>query len=243
MEYFDFDSIPIAQLPSVDTNGAEILFVSAEVVQAGVPYPIDYTFTFPDLPLRKPGIVIQTPERNEYLKHATEAQAQQSLVALAKATQDLTAGVFNIHPFYGAIVGTKKTPVAPEFGNGTSDLTSPLSANIILTANGGVFSDTLSEEASTIPLSFELGTRNADRYFAFRTMANTGNPNQSNKDQATSNGLAERWTREFNEFNPVETMTCEPMKMELGSIALLLQLMTDRKIIQADFAALRILVR
>lgn len=123
------------------------------------------------------------------------------LLILRKKVRTRTGGHFEIHPFYGAVYGTKLTTVAPDF---LTDLESPddkLSMIIYLTNNGENFDPRLTREYQRIGTSYRVPSRQNDRHLRYMDAAIGGNPNQENRDQAIANGLQEAWENEFEKFN------------------------------------------
>lgn len=237
MAYKDYEAVPIAELPALE--GYDVWFASIHGEQPDVPYPSEYVHFFPQ-GNHKAHINISTPERGVFLEKSTEEEAEAALVGLVRATHDITAGVIDIHPFYGAVYGTHLDSVAPGFSDGIEGLHENLSTAISLVPNGHIFSDTLSEEAAELPLSFSVPSIEADRFLANLILSKRANPNQSAKDQATGNGLGDRWQAEFDRYNPLDITTREPMTMSLGSIALLMETLNDRGVFDSSVAMVRV---
>ncbi len=242
-EYTDIGPVSLAELADVEVpNGHELVYVETAGHQPSIPYEHGVTH-FPALDEWRPGINITTPKREVFLRHGDEAEAQTALKSLTLAIHSLTGGVVTVHPFYGAIYNDIIDPVSIDWKKKPGDIILDddwLSTRISLVANGGVFSDTISEDAASIALNFSFPSSMADRYIANRIVANRVNPNQSAKDQAASNGLAERWMAEFERYNPSDILEQEPMSVNLGSIALLMNSLSDSGVFTTTTATVRV---
>lgn len=147
-----------------------------------------------------PYIKIDTEQRGSFLQEGTEREAQDALVKFATKIRDLTGGFFDIHPFYGAVYGTRLTPVAPNFMTEIEGLDDRLSMIIYM-------SEEKSFDSRLTKLSREIGTTvvfpssQARMFKKYLEASATANPNQQNRDQAIVNGLKKPWEEQFREFN------------------------------------------
>lgn len=242
-EYSDIGPISIDELADVEIpDDHELVYIDTPGHQPNVPYRYDITH-FPKLDDRHPGIIIHTAIREIYLQHGTEIDAQIALRGLTQAIHQFTGGVVEIHPFYGAIYNNILDPVAEVFRPGPGDIIlgdDRLSTRIAPVPNGGLFSDTLSEHAAGIPLTFVIPSPEADRYLANMKLANQANPNQKSKDQATANDLGNRWQAEFDRYNQADLLNLEPMVVSLGSVSLLMNTLDDSGIFSSPTATVRV---
>ena len=182
------------QLPAEDFRYAE-----AEATSPSTDYDYRYRFSAAK-DKRLPSMGITTEHREEFLKKGTEQDAQDALVTLAHQTRELTGGVFDIHPFYGAVYGTKINPVAPGF---LVDLARPdegLSVGIDLSDEGYAFDEESTREAVSIGTTVVFPSANARRLMDYMDTPKP-NPNQQSRDQAVANKLGDRWDEEFTRFN------------------------------------------
>lgn len=161
-------------------------FVRIEGGSVSTGYVYDFGFTF-DHP-HGPYIKIDTEHRSAYLTRGTEQQAQDALVVLAQQTRRRSGGSFDIHPFYGAVYGTKLTPVSPGFLTDSAGMDQGLSMIIYLTDAGDKFDGRLIRKALAIGTTVTILDPKA-------------NPNQSCRNQAIANGLSARWNDEFRRYN------------------------------------------
>jgi hypothetical protein len=235
--YIDHERIQIEQLPYFE--GQPVIYVEALGTQPRVGYPTEMTFS-PAASIRVNQVSIITPHRRVFLEHGSEKRAQRKLISLTRATHAITAGAVDIHPFHGAVSGTKLTPVSPGFLSNIKGLDDAIGTSISLVPNGGIFSDTLTDEAANIPLSFSTDSEYMLRFAAYSQLARSANPNQRAKDQASSNGLGQRWEDEFNRFNDQAVLARTPMELDMGSIAHILKTLRSRNQFNADTVTVRI---
>jgi len=242
-EYSDIGPVSVTELADVEIPaGHELVFVQVPGQQPEAEYETQLTHS-PGLDKRNPAVSIRTAERSTYLKTATETEAQDALRKLTHAVHELVGGVVDIHPFFGGIYGDILNPVAKSFRRGPGDIIpdwDTLSTRIALVPEGGVFSDTISEDAAEIPLSFTLPSPEADRFMANMLLANHTNPNQRHKDQAAANGLLKPWQAEFDRYNPEELLRREPMVITPGSVSLLMGTLSDRGVFDSEVATVRV---
>lgn len=241
-DYHDIGPMRPDELATITVpQGRELVYIETPGTVPGTPYTFDITH-FPSLDQRHPGICISTEKRQDFLKHGDEAAAQTMLRGLTTAIHTLTGGAIGIHPFYGGIYNDILRPVADVFKRGRGDIIlgdDNLSMRIELVANGGVFSDTISEDAAEIPLTFTTDGPYLQRFIANQTLARRTNPNQPAKDQATNNGLGKKWQAEFNRYNTAEILAREPMQITPGSVALLTSTLQDKGVFTAASATVR----
>lgn len=188
----------LALLELAHTPHADITSVWAEGVSPETGHEYDYVFVF-DHP-KGQYIKIDSEERQEFLKKGTEEEAQVALIGVAHATRRLSGGAFDIHPFYGAVWGTKLETVAPDF---LTDLARPdedLTMFVNLTDAGNKFDDASTREAMAIGTTVACPSAADSRMLRYME-APKANPNQCNRDQAVINNLGDRWDAEFAKFN------------------------------------------
>lgn len=182
------------ELPSED-----FMYAHASATSPSIGY--DYSYRFNAAEESRPARVgINTEERKDFLQKGTEQDAQDALIELAHQTRELTGGVFNIHPFYGAVYGTKIEPVSPDF---LVDLDMPdegLHMGIDLSDQGYDFDDESTRVAVAIGTTVVMPSPKAARLLEYMK-APKANPNQENRDQAVANHLGDRWDAEFERFN------------------------------------------
>lgn len=180
------------------TPHTDIRSVWAEGVSPTTGHEYDYVFVF-EHP-KGHYIKIDSEARQEFLKKGTEEEAQVALIGVAQATRRISGGAFDIHPFYGAVWGTKLETVAPDF---LTDLARPdedLTMIVNLTDAGSKFDDASTREAMAIGTTVVIPSAAGDRMLRYM-QAPKANPNQRNRDQAITNGLGARWDAEFAKFN------------------------------------------
>lgn len=242
-DYIDIGPISIGELAELEIpRHQELVYISTPGNQTATPYNYSVLHS-PGLKPRKPSIAIRSTERGAYLRHGSEADAQTAIRGLTAAFHEMTAGVIDIHPFYGTIYHDILDPVAEDWARDPAEhlpMGDCLSTRIELVAGGEVFSDTLSEDAAEIPLTFAVPSLEADRWLANMILADQVNPNQRNKDQATANGLGRRWQAAFDKHNPADILRREPMSISPGSVALLMEALEDRGIFSSPEATVRV---
>lgn len=143
-----------------------------------------------------PMIKLDTPTRQDFLRRNSEAESQIALERLARETILRTGGFVNIHPFYGAVWGTKLTPVSPGFLTDLPNLDESLSIFIYVNNQAGDFNDELTKAAKVIGNVFVSGTSRAAAHRLYNESA-AQFPNQRHRDQAITNGLGQKWDKEF----------------------------------------------
>lgn len=173
----------------------------------GFNYKFGFIFEHPDGPYIK----IDSEDRRDFLLKGTEREAQDALIELSETMRERTGGYYNIHPFYGAVYGTRLTPVAPGF---MKDLARPdegLGTIIFLNDFGDRFDEGLTKIAIEIGMTVEFPSEKAEK---FREYLRAQNPssNQRSRDKAIVNKLGDRWDTENKAFNGRKT---QPHAMDL----------------------------
>jgi hypothetical protein len=196
----EFTPITIEELAALPAED----FIWAEVHAANPSTGYEYSYRFhthatgrEDSPAR---VGISTEAREAFLQKGTESEAEEALVEIGHQTRKITGGVFDIHPFYGAVYGTKTNPVAPGFLVNLARLDESLSLGIDLSDEGYKFDEESTREAIAIGTTITIPGPMANRWMSYQH-APKSNPNQSSKDQAVANDLGERWDEEFRRFN------------------------------------------
>lgn len=195
----------VVEAPSLQelahTPSEDVFSVWAEGVNPDTGYEYDYVFVF-EHP-KGQYIKIDSEKRREFLEKGTEEEAQAALIGVAQATRKISGGAFDVHPFHGAVWGTRLTPVAPDFVlTDFEELDEDLTMFVNLTDAGNKFDDSSTREALEIGTTVVGPSPEADRFFRYmRAVTAAANPNQKHRDQAIQNGLGERWDAEFAKFN------------------------------------------
>jgi len=203
-------------------------------------YSFGFIFEHPNGPYIK----IDSEPRRDFIAKGTEAEAQDALVAIAKATRLRSGGVFSVHPFFGAVWGTKLTPVSSGFLTESQGLGDDLTMFVYLTDHGDKFDGKLTQISSAVGtvVSFpsETPTEAVRGALWLHYMgAPKTNPNQSDRDQAIANGLGEQWDQEFSRYNktgrvphamPLNTNTIVELMSKLESEAGV----TDLKVVDSS---------
>lgn len=181
----------------------------------------EYSFGFIAEHPNGPYIKIDTEPRRTFLEKGTEQEAQDALVDLAQQVRRKSGGVISIHPFYGAVWGTKLTPVAPGFLTDSEQPDENLTMFVYLRDSGYKFDDNLTRQALDIGAVVVIPGPKAADLLAY-TKAAKANPNQSDRDIALVNKLGERWDAEFNKYNQ-PTGIPQAMKPTPGNIVKLMR--------------------
>jgi len=106
------DSISVEELASTPMN-PDMVSVWAEGVNPQTGYEYGYVFVF-DHP-NGSYIKIDSEKREAFLEKGTEEEAQVAIIGIAQATRRISGGEIGIHPYHGAVWGTKLTPIVPVF--------------------------------------------------------------------------------------------------------------------------------
>lgn len=194
-------------------------FVSIEGVNKETGY--EYSFGFISKHPDGPYIKIDTKPRHVFLEKGTEQEAQDALVGLAQQIRRRSGGVINIHPFYGAVWGTKLTPVSPGFLTDSKQPDEDLTMFVYLTDSGYKFDDKLTKQALDIGQVITVPGPKAANFLAYQN-AEKANPNQSDRDQAIVNKLGDRWDAEFKKYNNPKDIP-QAMKPTPGNIVKLMR--------------------
>ncbi len=176
-------------------------YVRIEAKNASTGYTYDFGF-ISEHP-SGPFIRITTETRESFLTKGTEEQAQDALIELVHQTRRKSGGSLSIHPFYGAVWGTKLTPVAPGFCTDIVSLQDNLASIIYLTNAGEEYDQQLTNEALEIGTVVAIPGPMSERYLRY-IQAAKANPNQADRDIAVTNGLGQRWDDEFKKLNRPE---------------------------------------
>lgn len=178
------------------TEALEHVRIEGRSRVTGLAYDFWFIFNHP----HGPYIKIDSPQRHVFLSRFTERDVQDDIEQLAQETRKRSGGVFNIHPFYGAVWGTKLTPVAPNF---LTDLPQPdenLMMLIYLSETAKVFSRALTRQAEKIGTVVVIPSQKASNMLEYMQAAQLY-PNQTGRDQAIVNRLGDRWDAEYQRFN------------------------------------------
>jgi len=192
-----FRNITLDDFRSVQEGSLYSVFVEGADISSNRLYEFGFITEHPHGPYVK----IDTKQRKTFLESGTEQQAQDSLIDLVNKVRHRTGGYFEVHPFYGAVYGTKLTTVSPDFLTDLKGSDERLSMIIYLTNNGLDFDSRLTHEYQAIGTSFNVPSAQSERYLEYLRGTHGGNPNQKNRDQAIANGLQEGWGKEFEKFN------------------------------------------
>lgn len=162
----------------------------------GYTYNFGFIFDHPNGPYIK----IDTEPRRAFLAKGSEQQAQDALVDLTQQTRKRSGGVLGVHPFYGAVWGTKLNTVAPDFLTDLEHLDEDLSMLIHLTDTKEEFDEKLTQESIEIGTVVAIPGHKSNRLLEYMRTPKS-NPNQEDRDTAIANGLEERWDAEFKKYH------------------------------------------
>jgi len=166
-------------------------------------------------------IKIDTEPRRVFLEKGTEQEAQDALINLAQQVRRKSGGVISIHPFYGAVWGTKLTPVSPGFLTDSEQPDENLTMFVYLRDSGYKFDANLTKQALDIGAVVSIPGPKAADLLAYTKVAKA-NPNQSDRDIALVNKLGDRWDAEFKEYNNPGNIP-QAMKSTPGNIVKLMR--------------------
>lgn len=147
-----------------------------------------------------PYIKIDSEPRGLYMARGTEQDAQNDLEACAFSLRAITGGFFEIHPFYGAVWGSKIDPIVEGFGDNAGNQDN-LTMILALARDGFEFSDGLSRLSDRLGATYRISGSNASNAMAYLIGLQGANPNQGHRDIARVNGLEDKWKEVFHEYN------------------------------------------
>lgn len=142
---------------------------------------------------------IDTAERKVYLAQSAENDQEQRLKSLASNIRSIIGGYYLIHPFYGAVWGTRNSPIIPWFMKDIEDLDGHLSMLLSLTDDGMNFD--IDSMFTSVALGPTISGDDIQVFFANEIKARRANPNGGNRNTALVNGYEEQWLREFHIYN------------------------------------------
>lgn len=183
-------------------------------------------------------IIVHTEKRKEFLNQGSEENAQENLIKMGFKIQGITGGLFNIHPFYGAVWGTKLTPVSPDFCVDLEEPDDDLSMLIYLENNNIPFDDELTRKAMEIGPVVSFPSQKAREFIEYSQAVNGANPNQHERDIAVINDLGERWDEEFQRFN--DAAYRQGMQLSAENIASLVALLAEEEIVLTSIDSLTV---
>lgn len=179
-----------------EIDNPSFILIEGKNPSTGYTYDFSFIFEHPDGPYIK----IDSERRGDFLAKGTEQQAQDALIELAQQIRQQSGGVFSIHPFHGAVWGTKLTPVAPGFLTDFKQLDEGLTMFVHLSDAGDRFDSRLTETALEIGTVVSIPSPQSDQLLTYMQTPKV-NPNQTDRDQAIANGLGERWDAEFTRYH------------------------------------------
>lgn len=188
-------NLSLEQLETAPITSPQLVVIEATQKNTGYKYELNFIFEHPTGPY----ISIRTEERQSFLQKGTEQQAQDALLELTKQAKEISGGLIEIHPFFGAVYQTNINPIASGFVFG--DLDDQLITTICLTeVSANTFERDLTNKLKKIGAVVAIPGPNALSYVEY-LKAPKMNPNQSNRDTAVINKLGEKWDEENNRFN------------------------------------------
>lgn len=143
---------------------------------------------------------VDTEKRGRFLELGTEQEAQDALIDITLRIRKHTGGQFDIHPFYGAVNGTKINPVAPSFSS-LEGMDNVLECFIWVSRLEQEFDPSLTQIAHRLGDTIDVPSPEAGVFSWYLRATDKANPNQRNRDQARVNGLERAWEEQFQRFN------------------------------------------
>ncbi len=177
---------------------ARLSVVSIEGRNSASGYTYGFGFIF-DHPVNGPYIRIDTEQRQSFLSKGSEQQAQDALIALGQQTRQSSGGYFNVHPFQGAVWGTKLTPVAPGFLTDAAEPGGYLTMFIDLHDADDRFDNKWIRKALEIGTNATIPGSKSRKVIDYIQAPKPDN--QPGRNQAIENGLGGRWDKEFRRFH------------------------------------------
>lgn len=215
--------INLAELKALTPE--EVIFASTSIEnpENGCIYTIDFLFTQRPAPI----IRISTEKRDTLLSKVTEEEAQEDLINLAKYVRSITGGVFDIHPFYGFVWGTRLTQIVPGFGSPAS-MNDDLTIIIALSdANPLEFDEQTTDRIASMGTTISSNDPEAGE-FAEYLGTEFSNPNQKHRDTAIANDLGVKYELEVVRSNVAPDIP-DAINLTPGNAAYILELLQEKK--------------
>jgi len=164
----------------------------------GRKYGLIFVFDTPEAPYLR----ISTEKRSDFLGKGTEQEAENGLIRLSLRIRAITGGYFSIHPFFGAVYGTKISQVSPGFLAELTDYDEELHMLLYL-RNPAPLNPAVTKINKALPPGVGVDRAAAGPFRKTSGMEGEGgNLDQNSRDQAALNGFEEAWNAQFRIYNP-----------------------------------------